>query len=237
MEYMNNKIQFVSTIDGLDQIEEYRPKPAKAFIPDWFKNIPSNVPGGTVRDCPSFPDYFSLGYIIPMWADVILSFDKNTSSWYWETRTNKAQWGIHDGKQFLDYTVPKFNGIDGQFVFKAISPWRIITPPGWSVLQLPLFYHFNQDWSVLPGVLDTDLQHEANQQVLYHSNKKEIKIDAGTPFVLYVPFKRSDRLELEVRGQTEKDKKKFQKDEYYLASKYNPNGIYRKLQRQRDKNG
>ena len=135
----------------------------------------------------------------------------------------------------LDYKKATFNGVDGQFVFKAISPWKIITPPGWSVLQLPLFYHFNQEWSVMPGVIDTDIHSEINQQILYHGNGKEVVIKCGDPLVLYIPFKRSDKLKQEVRYQTPKEYKKFDKDFLIFKQSFVPNSKYRKMQRKRDK--
>jgi len=230
----SSKIKFLSTLEGLDTIENLIPRPAKHFIPEWFKNMPSEKNGDvTVKYCPSFPDYFSQGYILPMWTDVFLQKDNN--DWEWKTPTSIFSMQIHSDAQFLDHTNPSFNGVPGQFVFKTLCPWRIVTPPGWSVLQLPLFYHFNQEWSVLPGVIDTDTIHEANQQILYHGNGKEIQIKSGEPLVLYVPFKRSEKLKLEVRHQTKKEEKKISIDFFNLTTKFRPNGTYREMQRKRDK--
>ena len=230
----SDKIQFISTYEGLETIDSLIPKPAKNFIPKWFKDIPSDIPA-TVKACPSFPDYFSQGYIVPMWSDVRLL--SNGDNWNWNTPNERNQWSTHSNHQFVDQTKANFNGVEGQFVFKANCPWRIITPPGWSVLQLPLFYHFNQEWSVLPGVIDTDIHTEINQQVLYHGNGKEIEINAGDPFVLYIPFKRSNKLKSVVRYQTEKDKQLFQRQSVMFANLFGPNGWYRKMQRERDKDG
>ena len=231
----SDKIQFVSTVEGLESIEECLPKPAKYFIPKWFKDIKPDNNVHTVRVCPSFPDYFSQGYIIPMWSDVNLKYIKETEEWRWQTPTTEFVWDMHLNAQFLDHVDASFNGAKSQFVFKANSPWRIITPPGWSVLQLPLFYHFNQEWSVLPGVIDTDIHHDINQQLLYHGDGKEIQIKLGDPFVLYIPFKRSDKLKHEIRYQTKKDIKIFKKQNLNIMSKFKPNGSYKKLQRKRDK--
>jgi hypothetical protein len=231
---MNPKIEFVSTVPGLDLIEECRPKPAKRFIPQWFKDVPAapNQLLPTVRICPSFTDYFSLGYIIPMWTDLKLKHEDG--KWSWESSSEDFKMSGHPSEQFIKYASPTLNGVEGQFFFKALSPWRIITPKGWSVLQLPLFYHFNSEFSVSPGVIDTDIFTQANQQVLYHGNGKEIEIKRGTPFALYVPFKReSSFLDIEVRSGTEEDIEKFTKqDAVFLEN--NEYGLYRKLQRQRD---
>ena len=228
----SDKIQFISTVPGLESIEECLPKPAKHFIPKWFKDIPSGL-GNTVKNCPSFPDFFSQGYILPMWCDVEL--ESTSEGWQWKTSLDQITWDVHQNNQFLDYTKANFNGIDGQFVFKANCPWRIITPPGWSVLQLPLFYHFNQEWSILPGVIDTDIHSEINQQVLYHGNEKTVSIDRGDPFVLYVPFKRSEKLNHEIRYQNENDIKIINAQVYNLRSRFMPTSYYREIQRKRDR--
>jgi hypothetical protein len=168
-----------------------------------------------------------------MWSDVFLTEKNNEFSW--RTSTAKFAWDFHGNDQMLDYTEANFNGIKGQFVFKAICPWRIITPPGWSVLQLPLFYHFNKEWSVFPGVIDTDIHHEINQQVLYHGEGKEVQIKMGDPFVLYIPFKRSNKLNHEVRYQTAEEIKTFNRNSLAIEQSFSPNGTYRKMQRKRDK--
>jgi hypothetical protein len=102
-------------------------------------------------------------------------------------------------------------------------------------LQLPLFYHFNKNFSVLPGVIDTDIHHEINQQVLYHGGNDKIRINRGDPFALYIPFERKSKLGLEIRELNEADKKRFQKGDINIASKFVPNGLYRMMQRERDK--
>ena len=232
----SDKIQFIITVEGLETTEECLPRPAKYFIPEWFKNIPSKVEDlASVKYCPSFPDYFSQGYILPMWTDVKLKADKN--NWNWETPTSKVIWDAHPNIQFLNYVDASFNGVKGQHVFKSECPWRIITPPGWSVLQLPLFYNFNQEWSVLPGVIDTDIHSIINQQVLYHGDGKEVEIKMGDPFVLYIPFKRSNKLKHKILYQTDEHKKSFNEQDIKFFQKFRPNGVYRNLQRKRDKKG
>ena len=67
-------------------------------------------------------------------------------------------------------------------------------PKGYSVYQMPMFYHFNQmkDWYVPYGVIGIDTHHEINQQIMYISDKKELIIKKGTPLATYVPFKREE---------------------------------------------
>jgi hypothetical protein len=232
----SDKIQFISTVEGLESIEECLPRPAKHFVPKWFKDIPSAATR-SVRFCPSFPDYFSQGYIVPMWTDCVLKYNSETD-WSWSTSHFEFTLDSHLNSQMLDYVDASFNGVDGQLIFKTNTPWRIITPPGWSVLQLPLFYHFNKDFSIFPGVVDTDIFSETNQQLLYQGNGKDVKINRGDPFVLYIPFKRSNKLKHEIRYQTEKDRKFFKSQNLKYSGKFpspTGNGVYKHEQRKRDK--
>lgn len=236
---MEEKIEFFCTAEGLETIQECLPKPSKAYIPEWFKNIPANV-DATVRKCPSFPDYFSQGYIIPMWQDVIVRYTQGIDQWGVRAYEIGDQpvtnaFSIHGNEQMINYVSPWLNGVKANFVFKFNSPWRIITPPGWSVLQLPLFYHFNDKFSVLPGVIDSDIAHEINMQVLYHTDDEEVFIERGTPMAMYIPFKRENKLDLEVRYQTPEDERKMKIIKTKMNTKFPFSGVYRQWQRERDK--
>jgi hypothetical protein len=225
-------IQFVSNVPGLESIPDCMPKPAKYYIPEWFKSIPSSA-GATVKVCPSFPDFFSQGYVVPMWSDVNLYYDKAADVWQYRTPLTEITWEMHDNFQFMDHVEPYMNGEEGEFIFKTNCPWRLITPPGYSVLQLPLFYHFNKEYSILPGVVDTDIHHGINQQVLYHGKGKEISIKRGDPFVLYIPFKRT-KYDLSVKKMTEYYSHKFSTAMLSIVTTFPGNGSYRKMQRERD---
>jgi hypothetical protein len=230
------KIEFVCSIPYLETIEECMPKPAHKFIPTWWKNllVSKGYDTSTVKDCPSFPDFFSQGFIVPMWMDSILEYNKESDRWDAFAPSEMKPWGIHPHSQFLDYTDAKMYGSKGSIVFKSESPWKIITPPGYSVMQMPLFYHFDDDFSILPGIVDTDIHHEMNQQVLYHGDGKKIFIKRGQPFVLYVPFKRTD-YDMIIRTETEKDKARFAARDLSYKTKLVGQKEYRNLQRLRDK--
>lgn len=229
-------IEFVSIIEGLDLIDEVLPKPSNKYIPDWWRSIPTEMSIGraSVRQCPSFPDFFSSGYVVPMWMDSLIQYDESTESWNTKSSHFVADWAGHGNDQMIDYVRPSLQGKSANFVFKANSPWRIITPPGYSVLQLPMFYHFNREWSVMPGIVDTDIYHDVNQQVLYHGEGKEIFIKRGEPLAMYLPFERK-KFMMQTRYQTEKDRAKFVKNTLDVFTKFLGQGSYRSLQRERDK--
>ena len=202
--FKNNKIEMWTAIEGLAGIEECLPKPASKFTPQWWKDMPyENKPGvaKNIKVCPSFPSMFQQGYIIPAWCDMIFKGGPNPG---FTLPSEQFKLSFHTHKQFLDHTPEHYrNKIN--VVIKAHMPWRIKTPKGYSVYQMPLFFHYNEDFSIMPGIIDTDKHHIVNPQILLHSNKEKILIKRGDPFAWYIPFKR-EKLELETREQTEKDR-------------------------------
>jgi hypothetical protein len=233
-------ISFVSTVRGLENIEECIPRPTKEFVPSWWKTIPKVDPEvgvATLRTCPAISDNFSQGYVIPMWADTIIKYDKKKSAWHVKSGSGRDgyTWEAHYNEQAINHMSMKvFNKI-ATFIFKPLCPWRIITKPGWSVYQNPLYYHFDNNFSVLPGVIDTDIYHQVNQQVLYFGDAEEVFIKRGQPFVQYIPFERK-KINFDVRYQTEKDSHRFDTEHLNWHSLFSDpiNGAYRKLQRNRD---
>lgn len=209
-----NKIKVWTNDYELVQIEECLPKPAHHFLPDWWKKTPlfdpdlsSNIANianqtRTIRKCPALHEYLSNGIIIPMWCDVYLRADKD-NNWSWKTPTSRYTWETHANTQFLNHS-PNWVANSINNVFKANCPWFIKTSPGYAVYQMPLFYHFNKNYTVMPGIIQTDIHHEINQQVLFHSKETEIIIERGTPFVAYLPYKREEfSLEIKVGGEQE----------------------------------
>jgi hypothetical protein len=191
------KTKFVANIPELKHIEETLPTKVNIYTPEWFKKLKPLIGemskydrGGTVKRCPSFVDWFKTGYILPMWADSLLNTKGEPS---WKSASGNYNWDIHHNEQFLNHIPNNPNNISA--VFKAECPWFMITPKGYSVLQLPLFYNFNE-WEILPGIIDTDKHHELNQQIIVYG-EKEVFIERGTPLVMYIPFKREEH-ELEI---------------------------------------
>jgi hypothetical protein len=240
-------VEFFTNNKALLDTPDLHPRPTKVWIPDWFKNLPTHSElnkeedgslseyqtDKTVRQCPSFIDYFSHGYVIPMWADLIINYNEKEDYYMYRFAGEQYKLQIHGNGQFLNWVDANFLGNKSNFVFKFISPWTIKTQPGYSVLQMPMFYHFNDKFSVLPGVVDTDIWHEVNQQVVYHGAGKEVFIPRGTPLVQYIPFKR-EKYEYTVAIESDEVQRSVAKNNLLLDSKFN--GAYNYARRERDKN-
>lgn len=222
----NITIEFISTVPGLDKIDECLPKPTSNFLPDWWRDIPSDKSKqhldhgyiGTIKGCPSFPDYFSNGFIIPMWCDTVLQYNKDLNVYSWNTPDSSFQWDIHNQEQFLNHTNFNFLNNDVTSIFKAICPWKIITPKGYSVYQMPLYYHSSNKFSVMPGIIDSDRHHIINQQVMILT-EEPVFIPRGTPFVQYIPFERKKYKSVQ-REATERDLEIINGSKMQIATKF-----------------
>jgi hypothetical protein len=233
------KIEFISDIPGLTEIEDIVPKTSKNYVPNWWKDIsPRDELGNiTIKMCPSFPDFFSTGYVLPMWQDIKLRYEKEIDQYFWEESMPNTflPVRIHQNSQFMNHVDnSSFLGSKYDFVFKLESPWKIITPPGYSVLQLPLFYNFDNDFSALPGIIDSDITNMLNVQITYHKQGEDLIIERGTPLAMYFPFKR-EKYDLSVREKTKEDEKVFFKNNAELLTKFVGSGQYRKLQAKRNR--
>jgi hypothetical protein len=192
------KIEFISRFENLTTIEEIQPQPAHKFIPEWWKNFPWETNEDSryrpdsllVRQCPMFPDLFSSGYILPMWADTTLFYDEGNWSWKCGSANSPFKIDIFSNEKFLENANYKFNGVSANAVFQFHNPWQIKTTKKYYIFQLPLFYHFDNDFSVLPGTYDANTAETNKLEVAYFGNKKEIFIKKGTPLVQYIAYKK-----------------------------------------------
>jgi len=211
-------IEFISKYKYLKDIEEIRPVPAHKFIPEWWKNAPYshsesryNLEDGLVKQCPMFPELFSSGYILPMWADTVLSLKDGRWSAKCGKKDSPFQIGLFGNDQFVDYANYRFNGFSPKAVFQFVNPWEIKTTKGYSVFQFPLFYHFNNDFSVLPGTYDAHAVETDKLEVAYFGDQEEIFIKRGTPLVHYIPYKK-EKIDYIIRDSNEKDEEIFLKN-------------------------
>ena len=184
------KIHWWSVIEGLEKVAPI--VPAKEYVPDWWKKVERMIDNkldnkGTVRNCPSFPEYITQGFVVPLWCD--LHLEVHHDSWKWKSPEKLFTFNNHPGEQFRDW-LPKHVQDNTSMVLKPNCPWRVKTPPGWSVWQLPMIYHYNPVFETLPGIIWSDIHHEINQQMLI-KQYGEFFIPRGTPLAMYVPYERN----------------------------------------------
>lgn len=231
---MTKNTIWTSNVIWAEEDKEIHPKPAINYLPEWLKNTPPQIDNGstakllpkirTVKKCPSFTDIYKEGYILvapfDIWLSVKIVNDKEITEW--RTPHEELKLDIHDVKQMVNY-LPKESNV--KQVFKLIYPFKCITPKGYSIRQMPLFYHYNNDWHVPYGVINTDKHHEINLQVCYTSKEEEVLIKKGTPLAHIIPFKRSSKINMKYKKYNKKLHAKTLSSNFFIFRHFH-NGYY-----------
>ena len=231
-----NRIEFVSTIPGLigQDDDEVLPRESYKLKPSWWKNAPydhsqSNYQpqSNLIRRCPGFADLFESGYILPMWADTTIYFNKLTKQWKATCGQEPSPFKINcfDPKSFTDNGKFYLNGINATAIFQFHSPWVINAPKNVSMFQMPLYYDHSKGFGVMPGTFDADITDQSKIEVGYFTNDEEIFIKKGTPLIQYIPYKKIDH-NFVVREMTKRDKDN--QDSVHIRSISSFAGWYRK---------
>ncbi len=222
------------------------PKPAKEFIPAWYKHLQrewsymneqddswNTVPykDNSMKKCPTVKDIMTAGYIIPLWLDLKISHNKQTGfNWYNKHAYNDTV-TYHDPASIGNMP---FQPTSFDTALKFTNPWDIITPPGWSVLITQPWYHRIWEIEIMPSLVETDSYHQMNIPFIYHG-VGEKTFRQGTPLIQVIPYKRSafDLEEFESREMDDLDKKYYAKSR--SAERTRQNGFYRWLTQQNKK--
>ena len=185
-------------------------RPAVDFKPSWHTNLnktyqhdPESMPQATAKACPGIFDHMRAGYILPMWTDMCFRFHddgRSESNRGWDSmlpdiinNTISKPVEMHDYQQvegvpFLEDGCPN--------LIKLNTPWYANVPKGVSLFYTTPFYHINSDFTVVPGIIDVDIDHLPNKEVncFIKLNKPNvtIKLKQGQPLMQIIPFVRAD---------------------------------------------
>lgn len=187
------QIKFTNTLGVPD---DYAPKPASAYIPEWYKTLESYINGkkeptgngtsaATAKKCMPIFDAITGGYIILSAADVHVS-QKDGQPYY--------QWANYNLIQFHPMEqAPEHPGRKGVPAYpKWINPWAIKTPKGYSTLFIQPM-HRESVFTILPGIVDTDEYFApVNFPFVLNDPTFEGTIPAGTPIAQVIPIKRDN---------------------------------------------
>lgn len=193
----NPKIEFYSIVPAA--IKDYSPDNGKKDLVEIFKKI-SFTKDRSIKKCPGIIEYCKTGYIIKAWQDIKIITDINGDNYQWKTPLTSNDLLSNKIKplpfmqevtgfepDFFYQYFPKPNTL--KCVLKLNTPWFIKLPKGYSALFLPTWYDNENRFSVIPGILDPELNGRINVQIYWHALGKEEIIKAGTPLVKIIPFK------------------------------------------------
>jgi len=142
----------------------------------------------TGKKCVPMLDALTSGYLIPLWSDVYVDASNELAIPEITWRVSRDVFLLH-GDQTEGVEAPEdFHSQP----FKYLNYWRIITPPGYSILVTQPFGFRNTNFQAIPAVIDTD---KSQLQILFPVwVKKGFKgvIEKGTPIAQVTPFKRDN---------------------------------------------
>lgn len=195
--WSNEIIEFYCHPNLKDVIPE--PRPARKDLPSWFKNLSPTCdsderdafgkPVMSAKKCLPLLDGMSLGFTIPLGGDIhIRSNHDNSQINVINPPGNIVFCEFHNSSQVGGPNAIKLKHGNP---LKFINHWIIKTAPGWSTLFIPPLNNFEQPFTCLSALVDTDVYpKEVNFPAVLNIRDADETISAGTPLVTAIPIKR-----------------------------------------------
>jgi hypothetical protein len=208
------EIEFIAHEDYFALKEDY-PIPIKLNIPQWYKKLEHTLQLKTVKGCMPFLDTLTSGYLLKMPQDFNVRHNVDNKNKEGETFKDSFQtFGLSDRFELLNAKDINLNSgsdihnvkqLEGSPLveknknlplYKILNPWQIKTPKGYSCLFVPPLNNEDDRFSIIPGIVDTDIfPNEINFPIVLNGDKYpilETTIKKGTPYVQIIPFKRDN---------------------------------------------
>ena len=226
-------IEFYALKEFLDNNQDNLPIPAKNNIPEWFKNLKHNNQKRTVKGCMPFLDTLTSGYILKMPVDyhIVHNIDhegrKRTGSLAGAKAINEFSNKVNINFQGHEQShetyqlegSPHIEKNKNLKIHKILNPFKIKTPSGYSCLFVSPLNNSDDRFSIIPGIVDTDVfPVEINFPIIINGDKYETldsTIKRGTPYVQIIPFKR-DSWKMKIKNV---DEKKIKESRFFYESK------------------
>lgn len=173
----------------------FYPEPAYKNIPEWYKKTDSFIGSKnfeafegsgnqTIKKCMPVFDAVVSGYIIKTYVDVYVTLTEDNISYY--------NWPMYNPISFHPVVqAPEHPNMNDRPFPKWTNPWSIKTPPGYSCLFINPMHNPNKIFTIMEGIVDTDLYINAvNFPFTLNDPKFEGMIPAGTSICQVLPFKR-----------------------------------------------
>jgi len=201
---MGKKINFKATSQTEFEVQ-IKPYPAVKNIPKWFldmqpysdksnPNYPNDgklhfrnrIANSTFKKCVPLLDGMSSGYIIPLWADVMIEQENGYPQIYWKTLSDVFT--IHGESSTHIVPPPGYQNV----VYKYNNCWIPQTPKGYSCFITSPLGHHDLPFKAIPAVVDTDRSTLELVFPMWVQKGFEGIVEKGTPLVQVIPFKRDD---------------------------------------------
>lgn len=229
-----NIIEFSTREDYL-LAEEDKPIPTKLNIPEWFKKLKHTKDYVTVKGCMPFMETLTTGYLLKLPQDIDVKYkievinpetkEKKIDSFiHYSLRDNFETFNSnHYERLNLNYGYPSerhnpkqlegnplLKKQENTFLGKIMNPWIIKTPPGYSCLFIPPLNNADDRFSIIPGIVETDVYNTyINFPYVINGDKYktlDTVLNKGIPYVQIIPFKKES---WKMKITSENEQKKF----------------------------
>ena len=179
--------------------------PAHNFIPNWVKTSAkkfkerlkddeySAFTQTGVHRCPAIIDLYREGFIIPCPSDILFEFNEDYTNVRWrffgseniscELMPTEGLFGPDYGEEFF------------KDIVKIVLPITIVSlKPGVRFLFNPVSLPDDKDFTVAPGIYDTDLTGNINIQLNIKKKERFVLIKSGTPLVHLIPLEKNVKI-------------------------------------------
>jgi len=161
-----------------------RPHPSTKSVPSWYRKMPGVKDGiQTIKKCVPFLDSLSMGYQIPLPADIV--WNKKNKEFRANSELDISTY--HFAVQSEDVSLPP--EFDPQ-PHKWSNYWHIKTPKGYSTLFIHPLNRLDLPFYSMSGVVDTDSHPLLINFPFFLRYDFDGILKAGTPMIQAIPFKR-----------------------------------------------
>lgn len=203
------EIEFLCLEEDYGIIPE--PYPARKFMPEWYKALPPKInkenklEHSTIKRCAPVLDAMTVGWIIPLAADVEFISNRDASGVNYKWKFPRAMVENHTAAQISSDRAP--HPQTPKPPMKFLNWWAIKVPPGYSVLFVPPLNRQDPRFTCISGFVDCDNYFEfINFPFFFNEPNYTGIVEAGTPMVQAIPIRRDALLTKEkIRQFNKKD--------------------------------
>lgn len=194
-----NKKNIINSIPKDEYTIEYasKPEPMSKNFPLWWRKQEPYVGGEkrvvngqyneTVKKCPGILDLLVTGYLLKTPCDI-----------YVDTTEDKLQFQVHDAHKecVTIHTREQVGNWDfdrsvwSDDIFRIHPMWVVTTQKGYSTLFIHPSFHNDLPFDIVPAIIDTDMYPSDGPFSMRFKKGFKGVIEAGTPLVQCIPYKR-----------------------------------------------
>lgn len=203
------EIEFLCYKEDVGVIPE--PYPARKYMPRWFKKLPQRIEkkntlnNATLKRCAPFIDAMSVGWILPLAADVDIQTNDDASGVTYSSNFHRNIIENHAMEQISTDEAP--NPMFPKPPMKFLNWWAIRVPKDYSILFIPPINRPEPRFTCFSGFVECDRYFQfINFPFVFNIKNYTGIIKAGTPLMQVIPIRRDTLIkETTIRGFNDDD--------------------------------